>query len=201
VLRDQISDFKYGREVRKQVLPFNPRAPDSLPKISFVNKWDGITYGIYSWGTPAVSISGNVKRPLNIEVSFRPEGKQLRLYQAFHTQGTYLSIEGVGFFGLEGITPPGPAPPPVGPERHDPWLYVGGSALALAIIFLTMRLRTRSLVREEEELEKIEELELSGAEAEGTQPLSIEDKAIGEEDEWRRKLKEKEEAPPKEVPP
>jgi hypothetical protein len=196
LLRDQIGDFKYGGEVRKQVLLLNPRAPDSIPKISFVNKWDGLTYGIYSWGTPAVSRSGNVSRPLNIEVSFRPEGKRLRLYQAFHTQGTYLSIEGVGFFGLEGTTPPGPAPPPPGPEKHDPLLYVLGSALALAIIFLTMRLRTRSLVREEEELEKIEELELTEAEAERTRPLSIEEKAIGEEDEWRRKFKEKEEAPP-----
>jgi hypothetical protein len=51
-------------------------------------------------------------------------------------------------------------------------------------------------VKEEEELEKIEELELSGAEAEEARPLSIEEKAIGEEDEWRRRFKEKEEAPP-----
>jgi len=196
LLADQIGDFRSSEMAGNKVSWLNPRAPDSIPKISFVNKWDRLTYGIYSWGTPAVSIAGNVKRPLNIEVSFRPEGKQLRLYQAYHTQGTYLSIEGVGFFGLVGTTPPGPAPPPPEPEKHDPLLYLLGSALALAIIFLTMRLRTRSLVKEEEDLEKIEELELSGAEAEEAQPLSIEEKAIGEEDAWRRRFKEKEEAPP-----
>ena len=196
VLRDQIGDFKYGGEVRKQVLPLNPRAPDSIPKISFKNKWDGIIYGIYSWGTPAVSMLGNVTRPINIEASFRPEGKSLRLFQAFHTQGTYLSIEGVGFFGLEGTTPPGPPPPSKGPERHDPLLYLLGSALALAIIFLTMRLRSRSFVREEEELERIEDMQLAEAQAEEAPPLSIEERAIGEEEEWRRKFKEKQESPP-----
>jgi hypothetical protein len=198
ILRDQIGDFRYGGKVGRQVLPLTPRAPDSIPKISLVNRWDGITYGIYSWGTPAVSILGNVTRPINIEASFRPDGKRLRLYQAFHTQGTYISIEGVGFFGLEGTTPPGPAPPPPEPERHDPLLYILGSTLALAIIFLTMRLRSRSFVREEEELERIEELELSGAEEEADRPLSIEEKAIGEEEEWRRKLRENEQAPSKE---
>jgi hypothetical protein len=195
LLRDQIGDFRYNGKAGKQVLPLTPRAPDSIPKVSFINKWDGLTYGIYSWGTPAASTVGNSSRAINIDVSFRPEGRTLRLFQAFHTQGTYISIDGVGFLGLEGTTPPGRPPPPQEPERHDPFLYLLGSGLALAIIFLTMRLRTRSFVKEEEQIERIEELELSEAETFSSQPVSIEEKAIGEEEEWRRKIKAKEEAP------
>lgn len=196
ILRDTLGDLRYTAQSRTPLRPLNPREPDSIPKISFRNRWDGLSYGTYSWETPAVSGYINSSRSISMDVSYKVEGRYLRLFLAYHTQGPYLTIDGAGYFGLDGTTPPGPPPPPPEPEKHDPWLYVLGSGLALSIIFLTMRLRTRSYVKEEEELERIEALELSEAEAgPDAQPLSIEEKAIGEEEEWRRRFNAKKEAP------
>lgn len=200
LLRDSLGDLRYTAQNHVPLRPLNPREPDSIPKISFRNRWDGLSYGIYSWETPAVSGYLNGSRSINMDVSYKVQGRYLRLFLAYHTQGPFLTIGGVGYFGLEGTTPPGPQPPVPGPEKHDPWLYVLGSGLALAIIFLTMRLRTRSYVKEEEELERIEALELSEAEAgSGAPPLSIEEKAIGEEEEWRRRFDAKKDAPEEQV--
>jgi hypothetical protein len=170
--------------------PLTPRDPQSVPKISFLNRWDGFSYGAFSWGTAASSRFDNSSQPITMLTSFTAERGELVLYQAFPAKGAFLSFDGIDLFGLEGTTPPGPAPPPVQPERHDPLLYVLGSFLALAIIFLTIQVRTRSFVREEEEIEALEELELSEAESHREPPLSIEEKAIGEEDAWRRRFDE-----------
>ena len=190
LVRDAIGDFRLAQDTeRSRVAPLTPRDPQSIPKISFLNRWDGFSYGIFSWNTPASSRFDNSSQQTNILTSFTADRGELVLYQAFPAKGAFLSFDGIDLFGLEGTTPPGPAPPPVRPERHDPLLYVLGSFLALAIIFLTMRVRTRSFVREEEEIEALEELELSEAESDQG-PLSIEEKAIGEEEAWRRRFDE-----------
>ncbi len=209
LLRDAIAEFRYGeRDTRNSEQKLNPLPDESIAKLAFINRWEPVEYGRYTWVTAARSSFGNITVPATTDVSFIPEGKQLRLFLAYHIKDPkagFLVINDTFAFGLKGIIPPPPRPVPPGPTPHDPLLYVLGSILALAIIFLTMRLRSRSYVEEEDEIERIEEREL-GEPLEEEAPHSIEEKAIGEEEEarrrWERKQAAPDEGPPQEgVPP
>jgi len=198
LLRDAIGDFKYNETNPKtKEYKLSPRLPDTIPKITFMNKWDAITYGVFSWPTPARSVFSGSEGNLNTDVTYVPEGRNMRLYLAYPARGNFIGVHHDIYFGLEGTQPPPTKPLPGAGERHDPLLYLLGSFLALAIIYLTMRLRSRSYVEEDEQLERIEELELSEDEP---APVSIQENVEGEEEEWRRKFeqqKESEDAPGK----
>jgi hypothetical protein len=203
LLRDAIGEFRYGEgDVRRSEQKLNPLPDESIAKLAFINRWEPVVYGRYTWITAARSSFGNLTVPATTDVSFIPEGKTLRLFLAYHIKdpkASFLVINDTFAFGLEGTRPPPPRPVKAGPAPHDPLLYVLGSILALAIIYLSMSLRSRAYVEEADELERIEEQEL-GAPPEEEAPLSIEEKAIGEEDEARRRWAKKE-TEPDEGPP
>lgn len=190
LLRDQIGELRYTPDItRKSEQKLNPLADESVPKLAFVNLWEPVAYGRYTWVTAARSAFGNQTVPAATDVSFIPEGRQLRLFLAYHIKDPkagFLVINDTFAFGLEGTIPPPPPPVKPQPTPHDPLLYVLGSFLALAIIFLTMRLRSRSYVEEKLEIERIEEQEL-GSPPEEEAPASIEERAVGEEEEARRR--------------
>ena len=198
LLRDAIAEFRYGeKDTRKSEQKLNPLQDESIPKLAFINRWEPVVYGRYTWVTAAQSSFGNVTVPATCDVSFIPEGKDLRLFLAYHIKdpkASFLVINDTFGFGLEGTNPPPPPPVKVEPTPHDPLLYVLGSILALSIIFLTMRLRSRSYNEEEDEIAQIEERELSGP-LEAQEPRSIEEKAIGEEEEARRRWEKKQSEP------
>ncbi len=188
---------------------FLPPSFEEAPKLTFINRWEPVIFARYNWVTAAHGQFVNGTSPVMTDVSYIPQGNQMRLFLAYHVRdpsARFLSIQDTLEFGLEGTTPPPERPIPPPPPRHDPLLYLLGSLLALAIIFLTMRLRTRSYIEEEEQIERIEAQELaSGEEAHPEAPLSIEEKAIGEEEEWRRRWDKKKlepgEGPPEKVEP
>jgi len=197
LLRDAIGEFRYGAgDVRRSEQKLNPLPDDAIDKLAFVNRWEPLVYGRYTWVTGAKSSFGNTTVPAPADVSFIPEGKRLRLFLAYHIKDPkagFLVINDTFAFGLEGTKAPNPAPVKPPPTPHDPLLYVLGSILALAIIFLSMRLRSRAYVEEEAQLERIEEQELGAPPEEP--PQSIEEKAFGEEEEARRRWDRKEAAP------
>ncbi|MGQ9582982.1 MAG: hypothetical protein ACUVV6_05645, partial [Thermoplasmatota archaeon] len=189
LLRDYFGINRYtAGDVGARELKFNPWDSETIAKMEFVNRWNGQTYASYTWAT---AVEGGAEAPdqrWTTDVSYIPEGGHLRLYLAYRARaGEFLVFRSGLAFGLSGSTPPPPRPPPQPGEYHDPILYVLGSGLALAIIFLTMRLRTRAYVEEESEIARIEELELAGELEEGGPPLSIEERIEGEEEEWRRR--------------
>ncbi len=190
LLRDAIAEFRYGtKDIRRSEQKLNPLTDESVPKLAFVNRWEPVVYGRYTWVTAARSAFGNQTVPAATDVSFIPEGRALRLYLAYHVKdpkASFLVLNDTFAFGLEGTNPPPPRPVVQGPPPHDPLLYVFGSLLALAIIYFSMSLRSRSYVEEDDELERIEERELEGPRGEAT-PASIEEEAVGEEDEVRRR--------------
>jgi hypothetical protein len=190
LLRDAIAEYRLGEKtVRRSEQKFSPRGDESIPKLAFINMWEPVVYGRYTWVTAAQSSFQNVTVPATTDVSYVTEGRQLRLFLAYHIKdpkASFLVINDTFAFGLEGTIPPPPPPVKPQPTPHDPLLYVLGSFLALAIIFLTMRLRSRAYVEEKEEIERIEEQEL-GAPPEEEAPASIEDRAVGEEEEARRR--------------
>lgn len=202
LLRDSIGEFRYPPDaIRKSEQKLNPLADESVPKLAFINRWEPVLYGRYTWVSAAQSSFGATTVPATADVSFIPEGKQLRLFLAYHIKdpkASFLVINDTFAFGLEGDKPPPPRPVKPGPTPHDPLLYILGSLLALAIIYASMRYRTRSYIEEEDEIERIEEREL-GEPPEEEGPLSIEEKAIGEEEEARRRW-EKKQAEPGEGP-
>jgi hypothetical protein len=204
LMRDAIAEYRLGeKNVRRAEQKFSPLADESIPKLAFINRWEPVVYGRYTWVTAAQSSFGNLTVPATTDVSYIPEGKQLRLFLAYHIKdpkASFLVINDTLAFGLEGTNPPPPPPVRPGPTPHDPLLYVLGSILALSIIFLTMRLRSRSYVEEEEEIAQIEEREL-GEPPEEPAPRSIEEKAIGEEDEARRRWEKKQTEPGESPPP
>ena len=200
LLHDAIGEFRYGRDnVQKTESPFRPLADESVPKLAFINRWEPVVYAQYTWVTAAQSEYLNTSTPMTTGVSYIPEGPDLRLFLAYHLkdpEASFLTVRSTFQFGLEGQVPP-PAPPKSPePVRHDPLLYILGSLLALAIIFASMRYRTRSYMEERRAIEQIEEQELSEP-PEGA-PQTIEERAIGEEEEWRKRWekRKKEEGPP-----
>ncbi|MEM2869593.1 MAG: hypothetical protein QW379_04115 [Thermoplasmata archaeon] len=185
LLRDYFGVNRYTRnDVFRRELKFNPWDSETLAKMEFVNRWNGQTYATYTW---ASVVEGGVLSPDQnwiTDVSYIPEGRWLRLFLAYHAREESFRVLRNGLaFGLSDSTPPPKRPPPTPGEYHDPVLYVLGSGLALAIVFLTMRLRTRAFVREEKEMSKIEEMDLVG-ELEEKPPIAIEEKI--EEEEWKR---------------
>jgi len=198
LLRDAIAEFRYGpNDVRKSEQKLNPLADESVPKLAFINRWEPVVYGRYTWVSAAQSSFGAATVPATTDVSFIPEGKQLRLFLAYHVKdpkASFLVINDTFAFGVQGDIPPPDRPVPPRPTPHDPLLYILGSLLALAIIYASMRYRTRSYIEEEDEIERIEEREL-GEPPEEEGPLSIEEKAIGEEEEARRRWEKKQTEP------
>jgi hypothetical protein len=204
-LQDWIGTFRLKHDDKRLTESrLSPFTTEEVPKLSFINRWEPVIYARYNWVTAARSQFGNASSPVTTDVSYIPQGNQLRLFLAYHVRDStakFLSIQGTLEFGLEGTTPPPDRPVPPPPPRHDPLLYLLGSFLALAIILLTMRLRTRSYIEEDEAIEKIEAQELAKGEEEHPEaPFSIEEKAIGEEEEWRTRW-EKREGEPGEGPP
>ncbi|MBM4248865.1 MAG: hypothetical protein FJ149_05435 [Euryarchaeota archaeon] len=201
LLRDQINEFRIRQDdFRDTEQRLNPLDDESIPKLAFINRWEPVLYGRYTWVTAARAMFQNVSVPATTDVSYIPEGAALRLFLAYHIRdpkASFLTINDTFVFGLEGDKPPPPRPVRPGPAPHDPLLYILGAMLALAIIFASMRYRTRSYIEEERELERIEERELS--EEEGEPPSSIEERAFGEEEEARRRWERREKAP--EEPP
>lgn len=193
LLRDQINEFRFRQDdIRRSEQKLNPLLDESVAKLAFINRWEPVVYGRYTWVTEARTRFQNVSVPATTDVSYIPEGTALRLFLAYHIKdpkASFLTVNDTFALGIEGANPPPPKPVEPGPPPHDPMLYILGAILALAIIFASMRYRTRSYIEEEREIERIEERELY--EEEPVPPASIEEKAIGEEEEARRRWERK----------
>lgn len=158
LLRDEMGDLRFTeKDVRDVEYKFRPRMNERYPKLNFINKWDDRLYSYLSWSDPCGITLGNITKKDGIGVSYVPKGKYMMLYFTYPTGDRFDKTEHVLVMGLHGETPPPEHKPPgIEKERHDPILYLLGSFMAVSIIFLTMRIRSKSYYEEEYELEMID---------------------------------------------